>query len=93
MDRARLAPACGRGPGDRTGDPEHGRAAAPNRRRDAPSCGWWSRSATARSTAGFAGGYGVEGAVSDVVPVDPAVPGCPPKPEKIVAALQRVTGR
>jgi len=41
----------------------------------------------------FAGGYGVEGAVADVVPVDLAVPGCPPEPERIVAALRTVTGR
>ncbi|WP_241740765.1 oxidoreductase [Streptomyces sp. L2] len=41
----------------------------------------------------FAGGHGIEGAVSDVVPVDLAVPGCPPEPEAIVAALRRVTGR
>jgi Ni,Fe-hydrogenase III small subunit len=41
----------------------------------------------------FAGGYGVEGPVSDVVPVDHAVPGCPPEPDTIVAALRRVTGR
>ncbi|MEU1629179.1 oxidoreductase [Streptomyces sp. NPDC020096] len=41
----------------------------------------------------FAGAYGVEGAVSDVVPVDLRVPGCPPKPEAIVAALRTVTGR
>ncbi|MFJ8113300.1 NADH-quinone oxidoreductase subunit B family protein [Streptomyces sp. NPDC096132] len=41
----------------------------------------------------FAGGYGVEGAVADVVPVDLAVPGCPPQPGEIVAALRRVTGR
>ncbi|ATL88187.1 oxidoreductase [Streptomyces samsunensis] len=41
----------------------------------------------------FTGGYGVEGAVADVVPVDLAVPGCPPEPEAIVAALRRVTGR
>ncbi|WP_405578346.1 NADH-quinone oxidoreductase subunit B family protein [Streptomyces sp. NBC_01092] len=41
----------------------------------------------------FAGGYGVEGAVADVVDVDLAVPGCPPEPEEIVAALRRVTGR
>ncbi|MFI6547212.1 NADH-quinone oxidoreductase subunit B family protein [Streptomyces prunicolor] len=41
----------------------------------------------------FAGGYGVEGAVSDVVPVDLVVPGCPPRPDEIVAALRRVTGR
>ncbi|MDF3149025.1 MULTISPECIES: oxidoreductase [unclassified Streptomyces] len=41
----------------------------------------------------FVGGYGVEGAVADVVPVDLAVPGCPPEPGEIVAALRRVTGR
>jgi Ni,Fe-hydrogenase III small subunit len=41
----------------------------------------------------FAGGYGVEGAVADVVSVDLAVPGCPPEPEKIVTALRTVTGR
>jgi Ni,Fe-hydrogenase III small subunit len=41
----------------------------------------------------FAGAYGVEGAVADVVPVDVSVPGCPPEPDKIVAALRSVTGR
>ncbi len=41
----------------------------------------------------FAGAYGVEGAVADVVPVDLRVPGCPPRPEAIVAALRTVTGR
>lgn len=41
----------------------------------------------------FAGGYGVVGAVSDVVPVDLRVPGCPPEPAAIVAALRAVTGR
>ncbi|MBY8345073.1 oxidoreductase [Streptomyces spinosirectus] len=41
----------------------------------------------------FAGGHGVEGAVADVVPVDLTVPGCPPEPDAIVAALRRVTGR
>ncbi|MGW7005573.1 NADH-quinone oxidoreductase subunit B family protein [Streptomyces sp. NPDC054933] len=41
----------------------------------------------------FAGAYGVEGAVADVVPVDLQVPGCPPKPEAIVAALRTATGR
>ena len=41
----------------------------------------------------FAGGYGVHGVVSDVVPVDVAVPGCPPEPEAIVAALRGLTGR
>lgn len=38
-------------------------------------------------------GYGVVGAVDDVVAVDLTVPGCPPEPEHIVAALRRVTGR
>ncbi|GAA0415799.1 NADH-quinone oxidoreductase subunit B family protein [Streptomyces luteireticuli] len=41
----------------------------------------------------FAGGYGVEGAVADVVPVDIEVRGCPPRPEAVVAALRTVTGR
>ena len=41
----------------------------------------------------FRGGYGVEGAVVDVVPVDMAVPGCPPHPEAIVRALRGLTGR
>jgi formate hydrogenlyase subunit 7 len=41
----------------------------------------------------FRGGYGVVGPVDDVVAVDLTVPGCPPEPEAIVAALRRVTGR
>jgi formate hydrogenlyase subunit 7 len=41
----------------------------------------------------FADGYGVVGSVDDVVPVDLAVPGCPPEPDAIVAALRRVTRR
>lgn len=41
----------------------------------------------------FAGGYGVAGPVSDVVPVDVQVPGCPPTPDAIVAALRGMTGR
>ncbi|MBW0118025.1 oxidoreductase [Pseudonocardia sp. KRD-169] len=41
----------------------------------------------------FAGAYGVVGAVGDVVPVDLSVPGCPPRPEAVVAALRTVTGR
>lgn len=39
------------------------------------------------------GGFGVRGAVGDVTHVDLEVPGCPPEPEAIVAALRRVTGR
>ena len=41
----------------------------------------------------FAGAYGVAGAVGDVVPVDLEIPGCPPTPADIVAALRTVTGR
>lgn len=47
----------------------------------------------ARDCGIFKGAYGVVGAVSDVVPVDVEVPGCPPPPEAIVAALRGITGR
>jgi len=41
----------------------------------------------------FAGAYGVVGAVGDVVDVDVEIPGCPPSPDEIVAALRSVTRR
>ena len=41
----------------------------------------------------FAGAYGVLGAVGDVVPVDVEIPGCPPDPSTISAALRGLTGR
>jgi Ni,Fe-hydrogenase III small subunit len=41
----------------------------------------------------FAGGYGVEGAVGDIVPVDVEVPGCPPDPTTILRALRRIVQR
>lgn len=47
----------------------------------------------ARNCGVFAGGYGVEGAVGDVVPVDVEVPGCPPEPDAIIDALRGLTGR
>ncbi|QHE74073.1 MULTISPECIES: NADH-quinone oxidoreductase subunit B family protein [unclassified Rhodococcus (in: high G+C Gram-positive bacteria)] len=47
----------------------------------------------ARDCGVFAGGFGVLGAVREVIPVDLEVPGCPPTPEAIVAALRRVSGR
>jgi Ni,Fe-hydrogenase III small subunit len=47
----------------------------------------------ARDCGLFRGGYGVEGAVADVVPVDVHIPGCPPAPEAIVQALRGLTGR
>jgi Ni,Fe-hydrogenase III small subunit len=40
----------------------------------------------------FAGGHGVAGSVADVVPVDVEIPGCPPPPDVIVAALRRIAG-
>lgn len=47
----------------------------------------------ARNCGVFAGGYGVEGAVRDVVPVDVEVRGCPPEPTAIIDALRDLTGR
>ncbi len=41
----------------------------------------------------FADAYGVLGAVGEAVPVDVEVPGCPPTPDQIVAALRSVTAR
>lgn len=47
----------------------------------------------ARDCGVFAGAYGVFGAVSDVIPVDVSVSGCPPTPEAIIAALRALSGR
>jgi Ni,Fe-hydrogenase III small subunit len=47
----------------------------------------------ARDCGVFAGAYGIAGAAGDIVPVDAGVPGCPPRPEAIVAALRELTGR
>jgi len=47
----------------------------------------------ARNCGVFAGAYGVTGAVSEVVPVDVEVAGCPPRPEAIVEAVRKLTGR
>ena len=47
----------------------------------------------ARDCGVFAGAYGVAGAVGDVVPVDVEIPGCPPEPEAIIAALRGLAGR
>ena len=41
----------------------------------------------------FAAGYGVAGTVSDVVPVDIEVLGCPPTPTDINDSFRRITGR
>ena len=47
----------------------------------------------ARDCGVFAGAYGVVGPVSDVVPVDLEIPGCPPEPDAIIAAMRKLTGR
>ncbi len=47
----------------------------------------------ARDQGEFAGAYGVEGSVADFVGVDVEIPGCPPAPADIVAALRGLTGR
>ncbi|MBN9743557.1 oxidoreductase [Amycolatopsis sp. A1MSW2902] len=47
----------------------------------------------ARNCGAFAGAYGVDGAVSDVVPVDLEIAGCPPRPEAIVEGLRKISGR
>lgn len=47
----------------------------------------------ARNCGAFAGAYGVVGPVSDVVPVDVEIAGCPPRPEAIVEGLRKLTGR
>jgi Ni,Fe-hydrogenase III small subunit len=41
----------------------------------------------------FRGAYGVAGTVSDFVPVDAVVAGCPPEPEAIIAVLRELSGR
>lgn len=47
----------------------------------------------ARNCGVFAGGYGVAGSVADIVSVDLEIPGCPPAPDVIVAALRRIAGQ
>jgi formate hydrogenlyase subunit 7 len=41
----------------------------------------------------FSDAYAVEGAVGEVVAVDVEIPGCPPTPAEILAALRSVTGK
>jgi Ni,Fe-hydrogenase III small subunit len=47
----------------------------------------------ARDCGLFRGAYGVAGAVSDVLPVDLEIPGCPPEPDAIIIALRSLSGR
>jgi Ni,Fe-hydrogenase III small subunit len=41
----------------------------------------------------FRGSYAVVGGVSDVIPVDAVIPGCPPSPRALLAGLLAVIGR
>lgn len=47
----------------------------------------------ARDCGVFRGGYGVVGAVGDVIDVDVTIPGCPPDPTVIIEALRGLTRR
>jgi Ni,Fe-hydrogenase III small subunit len=41
----------------------------------------------------FAGSYAVVGGVSDVIPVDVVIPGCPPSPRALLAGILEALGR
>ncbi|MCV7197324.1 NADH-quinone oxidoreductase subunit B family protein [Mycobacterium angelicum] len=41
----------------------------------------------------FGDAYGVVGSVAEVIGADVEIPGCPPSPDQVVAALRAVTGR
>jgi Ni,Fe-hydrogenase III small subunit len=45
----------------------------------------------ARNCGVFAGAYGVEGSVTDVADVQLEIPGCPPAPPPLIAALRRLS--
>ena len=79
----RLAAPRRRAAGDRPGDQEHARGAGAHLRTRRPTRNGSSRSATARVDGGcFAGSYAVVGGVSEVVPVDLHIRGCPPTPDR-----------
>ena len=84
----RLAAPCRRPDGDRTGDEKHARGArsAPIMRRPNPK---WVVAVgdCARDGGCFAGSYAVVGGVSEVVPVDLHIPGCPPTPTAMLQGL------
>ena len=46
----------------------------------------------ARDGGVFAGSYAVVGGVSEVVPVDLTIPGCPPPPKRILQGLRTLLG-
>lgn len=47
----------------------------------------------ARDCGIFRGGYGVHGSVSDVLPVDVHIAGCPPRPQAIIEALRGLSAQ
>ena len=81
-----------RPPRDGTGHPQHGRPAAQDLRGDARTRLVVAVGDCARDCGVFRGAYGVAGSVADVVPVDVEIPGCPPEPEAIIAALRSSVG-
>ena len=55
--------------------------------------GWLQLGDCARDGGCFAGSYAVVGGVSQVVPVDLHIPGCPPPPTAILQALLSLLDR
>ncbi len=41
----------------------------------------------------FRDGYAMAGPISEIIPVDVWIPGCPPKPEAIIAGIVTLLGR
>ena len=64
-----------------TGDAQHGRPVAQDLRGDPAPKRVVAVGDCALDCGVFAGVYGVKGPVGEIVPVDVAVPGCPPDPE------------
>lgn len=72
-----------------TGPVTHNMAEALKRTYDATPEPKWviAMGACAKDGGVFAGSYAVKGGVSSVIPVDLHIPGCPPSPTQILAAL------
>lgn len=73
-----------------TGPPTRNMREALERARAAmPDPGWVVAVGDCALGAGpFAGGYAVHGGVAEAVPVDLAIPGCPPAPARVLAGLR-----
>ena len=73
--------------GDRSGDEEHARRVGAHLSCDPQPEMGRRRGDCARDGGCFAGSYAVVGGVSQVVPVDLHIPGCPPPPTRILQGL------